>query len=72
MTQFIAKDALQASFIDRPLNEIWSMISPLYMVQEDDWIKQLIPMASPSETEKEGILNNASDLIKRMRLFAIN
>ena len=67
MTQFIAKDALQASFIDRPLNEIWSMISPLYMVQEDDWIKQLIPMASPSETEKEGILNNASDLIKRIR-----
>ena len=67
MTQFIAKDALQASFIERPLNEIWGMISPLYMVQEDDWIKQLIPMASPSETEKTAILETASTLIERIR-----
>ncbi|WP_028864724.1 bifunctional proline dehydrogenase/L-glutamate gamma-semialdehyde dehydrogenase PutA [Psychromonas aquimarina] len=67
MTEFIAQDSLQKSFIDRPLDELWSLISPLYMVDEDDWLKQLLPMASPSAQEKISISDNASELIKRVR-----
>ncbi len=67
MTEFIALDSLQKSFIDRPLGDLWSLISPLYMVDEDYWLKQLLPMASASAQEKISISDNASELIKRVR-----
>jgi len=67
MIEFIAQDSLQKSFIDRPLNELWSMISPMYMVDEGDWLKQLLPIASPSSQEKIAIHKSASELINRVR-----
>ncbi|GLS92431.1 bifunctional protein PutA [Psychromonas marina] len=67
MTKFIALDTLQESFINRPLAELWSFISPLYMVNEDYWLKQLLPLASASNKENTIISNNASELINRVR-----
>lgn len=67
MTTFIATDALQASFIEQPLDKIWSLISPLYMIDEDAWLEQLIPMAKPTNNERNVIESSATDLIKRIR-----
>ena len=67
MTVFIALDSLNKSFIDRPLAQLWSLISPLYMCDEDQWLKQLIPLALPSSLESDAISTSASDLINRVR-----
>lgn len=67
MTNFIALNALQTSFIEQPLDKLWSQISPLYMVDEDDILKQLIPLATPTDKEKAVITDTSTDLIKRIR-----
>lgn len=66
-TIFRAQDTLSTSFIERPLDELWSLISPLYMVSEDQWLQELIPLAQPSEREEPLIKESASELIERVR-----
>lgn len=64
---FKAIDAMQPSFIERPLAQIWSEISPLYCVDESEWLTQLIPLAEPSETEREQTRRQATKLIEQVR-----
>ncbi|MCW8329024.1 bifunctional proline dehydrogenase/L-glutamate gamma-semialdehyde dehydrogenase PutA [Photobacterium sp. SDRW27] len=64
---FNAADVLQPSFIERPLDEIWSLISPLYSVDESQWLKQLLPLAEPSEQERKYTTEQAAMLIERVR-----
>ncbi|MGF1764649.1 bifunctional proline dehydrogenase/L-glutamate gamma-semialdehyde dehydrogenase PutA [Aliivibrio kagoshimensis] len=64
---FRAQDTLSTSFIERPLDELWSLISPLYMVSEDQWLQELIPLAQPNEQEQLLITDSASELIERVR-----
>jgi RHH-type proline utilization regulon transcriptional repressor/proline dehydrogenase/delta 1-pyrroline-5-carboxylate dehydrogenase len=64
---FKALDALSPSFIDRPMDELWQLISPLYMVDESTWLAELLPMARPSAEEKSQITSNATVLIERVR-----
>ncbi|MCG7587198.1 bifunctional proline dehydrogenase/L-glutamate gamma-semialdehyde dehydrogenase PutA [Photobacterium sp. OFAV2-7] len=64
---FNAADVLQPSFIERPLEEIWTLISPLYSVDESQWLKQLIPLAEPSEQERKHTTEQAATLIERVR-----
>ncbi len=66
-TIFRAQDTLSTSFIERPLDELWSLISPLYMVSEDQWLQELIPLAQPNEQEQLLITDSASELIERVR-----
>lgn len=35
---FTATDVLNAAFIEQPLDKLWSLISPLYMVDESQWL----------------------------------
>ena len=67
MSSFIAVDTLQPHFIDSNLTTLWSNISPLYMVDEAYWLKQLMPMATPSIKESRLIEEGASELITRVR-----
>jgi len=67
MAEFNAQDSLQQSFIEKPINELWSFISPLYCVDEEEWLQQLIPMATPSNQERTLISERSFDLIKRIR-----
>ncbi|WP_435236947.1 bifunctional proline dehydrogenase/L-glutamate gamma-semialdehyde dehydrogenase PutA [Psychromonas sp. PT13] len=67
MTKFTARHTLQPSFIEKSLNELWSFISPLYRVDEGEWLTQLIPMASASNQEKTIITEHSSALIARIR-----
>ncbi|AGH80326.1 bifunctional proline dehydrogenase/pyrroline-5-carboxylate dehydrogenase [Psychromonas sp. CNPT3] len=64
---FCANDTLSEDFIERPIEELWSLISPLYMVDEALWLKELLPMASATALEKKHIADNASELIRRVR-----
>ncbi|UTV30779.1 bifunctional proline dehydrogenase/L-glutamate gamma-semialdehyde dehydrogenase PutA [Photobacterium atrarenae] len=64
---FNAADVLQPSFIERPLDEIWQLISPLYSVDESQWLDQLLPMAEPTEQERQFTEAQASTLIERVR-----
>ncbi|WP_086981251.1 bifunctional proline dehydrogenase/L-glutamate gamma-semialdehyde dehydrogenase PutA [Vibrio aphrogenes] len=64
---FTASDVLKTEFHQQPLETLWSHISPLYMVDESTWLKQLLPLAMPSEQEKLAIENQTTDLIKAIR-----
>ena len=52
---FKAKDVLKPEFIEQPLDKLWSLISPLYMVDESRWLEQLLPLATPTMEEKTAI-----------------
>ncbi|MEJ2763613.1 bifunctional proline dehydrogenase/L-glutamate gamma-semialdehyde dehydrogenase PutA [Photobacterium sp. MCCC 1A19761] len=64
---FNAADVLQPSFIERPLDEIWQLISPLYSVDESQWLNQLLPMAEPTAQERQATADEATTLIERVR-----
>lgn len=64
---FTATDVLKTEFNQRPLTDLWQLISPLYMVDESAWLKELLPLATPSEQEKQDIADQTHDLIKAIR-----
>ncbi|OOE84313.1 bifunctional proline dehydrogenase/L-glutamate gamma-semialdehyde dehydrogenase [Salinivibrio sp. PR6] len=64
---FKAIDAMQPSFIERPLAQIWSEISPLYCVDESLWLQQLIPLAEATDSEREQTRRQATQLIEQVR-----
>ncbi|MBF9003418.1 bifunctional proline dehydrogenase/L-glutamate gamma-semialdehyde dehydrogenase PutA [Vibrio nitrifigilis] len=64
---FTATDVLKPEFVEQPLNVLWQQISPLYIVDESQWLKQLLPMASPSDQEKDQIKAKTTDLINAIR-----
>ncbi len=64
---FTATDVLKSEFTDQPLEQLWALISPLYMVDETSWLQQLLPLAVPSEQEKQAIEQQTTALIKAIR-----
>lgn len=64
---FTATDVLNPKFVEQPLNKLWMQISPLYMVDESQWLKQLLPLAMPSDTELSAITNKTTLLIEAIR-----
>ncbi|WP_027859003.1 bifunctional proline dehydrogenase/L-glutamate gamma-semialdehyde dehydrogenase PutA [Marinobacterium jannaschii] len=64
---FKAIDALQPEFINKPCADIWPLISPLYSVDESDWLKQLLPLAEPAIDELDKTTERATSLIEQVR-----
>ncbi|NOH71921.1 bifunctional proline dehydrogenase/L-glutamate gamma-semialdehyde dehydrogenase PutA [Vibrio pectenicida] len=64
---FTATDVLNAEFVEQPLNNLWSLISPLYMVDESQWLEQLLPLATPTDAEKEQMSIKTTELIAAIR-----
>lgn len=64
---FTATDVLKAEFVEQPLDKLWSLISPLYMVDESQWLKQLLPLATPTEPEKSAMSSKTTLLIEAIR-----
>ncbi|MFM2581596.1 bifunctional proline dehydrogenase/L-glutamate gamma-semialdehyde dehydrogenase PutA [Vibrio fortis] len=64
---FTATDVLKPEFNEQSLGELWSLISPLYMVDETQWLEQLLPLATPSESEKQQIADKTTSLIETIR-----
>lgn len=64
---FTATDVLKPEFVQQPLDTLWSLISPLYMVDESQWLQQLLPLATPSAEEKAAIAKSTTQLIEAIR-----
>ena len=64
---FNAIDVLKPEFTARNCAEIWPLISPLYAVDESQWLAQLLPLAEPSVDELTNTTSSATDLIKQVR-----
>jgi RHH-type transcriptional regulator, proline utilization regulon repressor / proline dehydrogenase / delta 1-pyrroline-5-carboxylate dehydrogenase len=64
---FKATDVLTTEFVEQPLDKLWSLISPLYMVDESQWLEQLIPLAMPTDAEKSDITHKTTELITAIR-----
>ncbi|MEZ9867392.1 bifunctional proline dehydrogenase/L-glutamate gamma-semialdehyde dehydrogenase PutA [Vibrio sp. 10N.261.51.A4] len=64
---FTATDVLKPEFNEQSLDDLWSLISPLYMVDETQWLEQLLPLATPSESEKQQITDKTTSLIESIR-----
>ncbi|OEF87109.1 bifunctional proline dehydrogenase/L-glutamate gamma-semialdehyde dehydrogenase PutA [Vibrio splendidus] len=64
---FTATDVLKPEFNEQSLSDLWSLISPLYMVDETQWLEQLLPLATPSESEKQQITDKTTSLIESIR-----
>lgn len=64
---FKAIEVLQPDFVNRPLNELWQQISPLYSVDEEQWLKEMLPLAQPSDQELRDSTNEATTLIEQVR-----
>ncbi|GAL09646.1 proline dehydrogenase [Vibrio astriarenae] len=64
---FAASDVLTPAFNEQSLEVLWSHISPLYMVDETQWLQQLIPLATPSDQEKQQIQSQTHSLIESIR-----
>lgn len=64
---FTATDVLKPEFNEQSLDDLWSLISPLYMVDETQWLEQLLPLATPSESEKQQITDKTTSLIEAIR-----
>ncbi|CAM3827753.1 bifunctional proline dehydrogenase/L-glutamate gamma-semialdehyde dehydrogenase PutA [Vibrio aquimaris] len=64
---FTATDVLNAEFVEQPLNKLWSLISPLYMVDESQWLEQLLPLATPTADEKAQMSTKTTELIEAIR-----
>ncbi|MCG3721007.1 bifunctional proline dehydrogenase/L-glutamate gamma-semialdehyde dehydrogenase PutA [Vibrio cincinnatiensis] len=64
---FTATDVLIPEFVEQPLSKLWMQISPLYMVDESQWLKQLLPLAMPSEAEHSAITHQTTHLIEAIR-----
>ncbi|ADZ93367.1 bifunctional proline dehydrogenase/L-glutamate gamma-semialdehyde dehydrogenase PutA [Marinomonas mediterranea] len=64
---FNALEVLQPNFIQRPLNELWQLISPLYTVNEEQWLQQLLPLAEPTDAQLKTCTDAATNLIEQVR-----
>lgn len=64
---FKAVDVLQPSFLSQPLDQLWSLISPLYAIDESAWLSELIPLATPTPQERAHSEKQAAALIQRVR-----
>ncbi|MDW6004969.1 bifunctional proline dehydrogenase/L-glutamate gamma-semialdehyde dehydrogenase PutA [Vibrio mangrovi] len=64
---FTANDVLKSEFVEQPLDKLWTLISPLYMADESQWLQELLPLATPTENEKQEITEKTTRLIESIR-----
>jgi len=64
---FNAIDVLDPSFTKQKPTHLWTLISPLYNVDEANWLTQLLPLATPSDKMLKATTDKASALIQAVR-----
>ncbi len=64
---FNAIDTLDPQFIQQAPQDLWALISPLYAVDEEQWLAQLLPLAKPSQAELNNSTTAATTLIASVR-----
>ncbi len=64
---FKAIDAFSPAFIRKSPDELWKTISPLYSVDEKEWLQQLLEQLENDPQEHSAIAEKATTLIKQVR-----
>ncbi len=64
---FKAIDVLDPAFIEQPLATLWQQISPLYSADEEQVLRELMPLAEPRGDELARIEARATRLIEQVR-----
>jgi RHH-type proline utilization regulon transcriptional repressor/proline dehydrogenase/delta 1-pyrroline-5-carboxylate dehydrogenase len=64
---FKAIDVLQPKWIEQPLQRLWQQISPLYAVDEDAWLRELMTLAEPTGEQIRQAEACATRLIEQVR-----
>ncbi|GEM78993.1 bifunctional proline dehydrogenase/L-glutamate gamma-semialdehyde dehydrogenase PutA [Vibrio superstes] len=64
---FTASSVLNPDFINQPKEALWSLISPMYMVDESAWLNELLKLAAPLEEEKQRTKRQTTSLIEAIR-----
>ncbi len=58
---------LAPEYISLSTDELFSRISPLYSVDEDRWLSELLPLAKPSDEEREASAQQTRQLVEYVR-----
>ncbi|EXJ10353.1 Bifunctional protein putA [Nitrincola nitratireducens] len=64
---FKASNVLDSTWVNQSTSEIWSSISPLYSIDEDTWLRELMPLAKPKDQELQKAEQLATSLIEQVR-----
>lgn len=60
-------DILKPAYLSQSSNELFSRISPLYSVDEERWLTDLLPLAKPTDAEREGAATQTRQLVEHVR-----
>ena len=50
---FQPTELLSPDYIKQSSDELYARISPLYSVDEERWLSELLPLAKPTEAERD-------------------
>jgi len=64
---FKAIDTLHPGYIEQPLEALQAQISPLYAIDEDQWLSELMPLAEPTADQISRTEARATSLIEQVR-----
>ena len=64
---FKPTDMLAPEYITQSANELFARISPLYSVDEERWLSELLPLAKPTDEEREGAAEQTRKLVEYVR-----
>lgn len=64
---FSPEALLNPSYIEQSPEDLFARISPLYSVDEDTWLGQLLPLAKPSDSEKQASAEQTRKLVEHVR-----
>ncbi|MGM8897830.1 MULTISPECIES: bifunctional proline dehydrogenase/L-glutamate gamma-semialdehyde dehydrogenase PutA [unclassified Psychrobacter] len=60
-------DLLAPEYITQSADDLYARISPLYSVDEDRWLRNLLPLAKPSDKERDDASEQTRKLVEYVR-----
>ncbi|WP_350558351.1 bifunctional proline dehydrogenase/L-glutamate gamma-semialdehyde dehydrogenase PutA [Psychrobacter sp. CAL346-MNA-CIBAN-0220] len=60
-------DMLAPEYIKQTADELYACISPLYSVDEDRWLTKLLPLAKPTDEERDASAEQTRKLVEHVR-----
>ncbi|MGB2064504.1 MAG: proline dehydrogenase family protein, partial [Marinomonas gallaica] len=64
---FNALEVLQPTILEQSLSQLWDRISPLYSVDEEQWLAELLKLAEPTDAQLKASTDAATQLIDQVR-----
>ena len=64
---FSPTDLLAPEYIQQSADELFSRISPLYCASEERWLGALLPLAKPSDAERQAATDQTRKLVEHVR-----